>query len=372
MNRPPLLVVNTSESWGGNEHWAVRVARGMAARGHAVRFAFSHDAVGERVAAAGLDGARIRLGGDLDPRGVLALRDEMMRVRAAAVLLTRQREYLLGGLAARFAGRPRVVMGLGLRVVPRDDLKRRLSFRWADRILVNAPEIREALLERPWIAARRIAVVVNGLDLERWQPRWQAAAQARGLELRRELGLGPDQPVIATIGNLSPQKDHANLVAAAAQLAGSVPGLAVLIVGEGPLRGALEADLARRGLQGAVRLLGFRADVGPVLAAANVFALSSDNEGMAWVLMEAAASGLPIVTTDVSGARYCVEDGVTGLVVPPRDPQALAAALGDLLGDTPRRRALGRQARRLAEERFDARRMLEETAGVLFGGLPGA
>ena len=362
-----LLVVNTSESWGGNEHWAVRVARGMADRGLRVRFAWSSDVVGQRVAAAGLDGVRIRLRGDGDLRGLLRLREEMVRIRARSVLLTRWREYLLGGLAARVAGRPRVVMGLGLKIVPRADLKRRLVFALADRVLVNAPEIRDTLCTRPWIQPERIDVVINGVDLERWRPRWQPDRQLAGLEFRRARGIAESAPLLVTIGNLTHQKDHANLIAASDLLRDRFPGLRVLVLGEGELRAPLQQDIDRRGLGATVTLAGFVPDPGAALAAADLFVLSSDNEGMAWVLMEAAACGLPTVTTDVSGARFCVEEGVTGLVVPPSDPGALARAVGELLRNAQRREAMGREARALAEARVDVERMLDETADVLFG-----
>jgi D-inositol-3-phosphate glycosyltransferase len=94
------------------------------------------------------------------------------------------------------------------------------------------------------------------------------------------------------------------------------------------------------------------------------------NEGMAWVLMEAAASGLATVTTDVSGARYAVADGETGLVVPPGAPDALGEAMAALLADGPRRDAMGRRARARAEALFSERRMLDETSAVLFGVDP--
>jgi glycosyltransferase involved in cell wall biosynthesis len=360
-----LLVVNTSESWGGNEHWAVRVARGMADRGLRVRFAWSSDVVGQRVAAAGLDGVRIRLRGDGDLRGLLRLREEMVRIRARSVLLTRWREYLLGGLASRVAGRPRVVMGLGLKIVPRADLKRRLVFALADRVLVNAPEIRDALCTRPWIQPDRIDVVINGVDLDRWRPRWHAGQDELGARFRTEHGLAAAAPLLVTVGNLTAQKDHANLVAACAELHSRLPGLQAVILGEGMLRSQLEHDIRTRGLQDVIRLPGFAADVRPALAAADLFVLPSNNEGMAWVLMEAAASGLPIVTTDVSGARTCVADGATGLVVPVQDPEALARALARILADPEAARRMGREGRRLAERRFDARRMLDQTAAVL-------
>lgn len=360
-----LLVVNTSRSWGGNEHWAVRVAAGMAARGHRVRFAWTHPVVGERVAAAGLDGWRCDLRADLDLAVAWQLRSQLRRLDARAILTTKWREYLLGGLAARLARRPRAVVGLGLKVTPRDDLKRRLIFRLADRILVNAPEIRDTLAATGWIDAARIAVVVNGLDLAWHRPRLEADRAAAGRQLRAQLGIAADAPLLVNVGNLTPQKDQANLLRAVARLRATHPALRVLILGEGSLRAPLEGLAASSGLGATVLLPGFLADVRPALAAADLFVLSSDNEGMAWVLMEAAAAGLPTVTTDVSGARACVDDGVTGRVVPPRDDAALAAAIAQLLAHE-QLAEMGIAARRLAEIRFDERRMLDETEAVLF------
>lgn len=362
-----LLVVNTSRSWGGNEHWALRVAAGMAARGHRVRVAWSHPVVGGRVVAAGLAGVRCVLRADLDVPAVWQLAGELRRLDARAVLLTREREYLLGGLAARLARTPRSVLGLGLKVYPRRDLKRRLTFGLADRILVNAPEIAEALALTGWIAPERIDVVVNGLDLADHRPRWEDDAAAAGRKLRADLGIAPQAPLLVNVANLTPQKDHANLLRAAARLRRDVPGVRVLVVGEGSERPALERAIVRDGLQECVLLPGFLPDVRPALAAADLFVLSSDNEGMPWALMEAAAAGLPAVTTDVSGARACVEDGVTGAVVPIQDDAALAAAVLRLLAGN-RLPAMSQAARALAVARFDERRMLDQTESVLFGG----
>lgn len=362
-----LLVINTSASWGGNEHWAVQVAAGLSARGAVVRFLWSHEVVGERVREARLDHARIALRNDGDLPAVLRLREQIVALRADAVLPTRWREYLHAGIAARLAGRPRVVLRLGLNVRPRDDLKRRLIFRLADRVLVNATEIRATLAEVPWIDPRRVDVVVNGLDLAAWVPRWRPEAQARGAALRAELGLAPDRPLLLAVGAFSPQKDFAGLLDAMAAIHAQRPEVRLLLLGDGFLRDDLQARRAALGLTDVVQMPGFRHDVGAAMAAADLLVLSSDNEGMARVLAEAAASGLPVVATDVSGTRTAVEDGRTGLVVPPGDPAALAAAITVLLADPVRRQTMGRQARELAERRFDADRMLAETTAVLWG-----
>lgn len=370
MKAAGLVVVNSSSSWGGNEHWALCVARGMAERGHPVRFLWSHEAVGERVRAAGLDHRRLLMLSDFDPLATMRLARHLGQLNARAVLLTRWREYLLGGLAARLAGKPQVVLRLGLRVVPKDDFKRRLIFRLADRVIVNAPEIKDTLTGQTWIDPGKIAVIVNGLDLAVWLPGWEP----RGAELRRQFrnrfGLDQQAPLAVNVGNLTGQKDQATLIEACALLRSRVPDLRVLIFGEGDLHRDLQSRINGLGLQQVVTLAGFAADPMPALAAADLFIFSSRNEGMARALIEAAAAGLPAVTTDVSGARYCVQDEVSGLVTAVGDAAALAEAAGDLLLDPVRRAAMGRQARRLAEERFPVARMLDETEAVLFGPRP--
>lgn len=373
MNLEPgqgLVVMNSSVSWGGNEHWAVQVAAGMAARGARVMVVWSHDVVGERVRAAGLANRRLRLRADLDLPAIFELRQLLVQHRARAVVATRWREYLHAGLASRVAGRPRVILRLGLDGCPRDDLKRRLIFRLADRVLVNAPDIRRTLAGCAWIDPARVAVVLNGLDTDAWRPRWEPSAREAGQALRHELGVDPDAPLLLAAGIFTAQKDFAGLLTAMARLGERQPEARLLLVGDGPLRHELLARRTQLGLDRTVLMPGFRRDMGAAMAAADLFVLSSTNEGMARVLIEAAASGLPAVATDVSGTRLAVIDGQTGVVVPPQDPAAMAAALDSLLGERERRGEMGRAARALASRRFGEARMLDEAATVFFGPGP--
>ncbi len=356
-----LVVTSTSRSWGGNEEYALQVVRGLAGRGVEPLLAWSHPAVGERAAAAGVPHVRLGLRGDLDLAGLLRLARLLARGRADCVLLTRWREYLLGGLAARLAGVPWTVLRLGLRLTPRDDAKRRLVFRLADRVLVNAEEIRQALRERPWIDPARIRVVRNGVDLQRFRP------GGDGGPFRRELDLPAGAPLVGTVGALSPQKDHDTFLRAAARVLRRRPEARFVIVGEGFLRPAVEGRLDELGLRGRVVLAGERRDVRPALAALDLFVLSSTNEGMSRALLEAVACGLPVVATAVSGSADLVRpDG--GLLVPAADPGALAGAILELLADPDRRAAMGAAARGLAEREFGLERMLAGTLAVLREG----
>jgi len=358
---PRILITNDSRMWGGTEHYAVRIAAGLHRRGCDVRFLWGDKVVGERVQAEGIPGTRLRLRADGDLHGLWRLARELRAHSADALLATRWREFLLGGIATRLAGTPVMAMSLGLRVVPKNDLKRRLIFGLAHRVIVNADEIRDGLLSRSWIDPGKVTVVYNGVDPYRYRDLTGGAA------FRAELGVPESAPLLLNIGALTPQKDHATLVRAAARLADQVPAVHVVMVGEGFLRQDIEALIAETGTGERVHLAGFRDDVRPALAAADAFVLSSYNEGMPWVMIEALAAGLPLVATDISGTHACVDDGVNGLIVPERDPEALAAACVRLLADDVRHAAMGEASRRLAAERFDENRMIDQTLALLRG-----
>jgi len=358
-----VIITNMSRSWGGTEHYAVQMGAGLHARGHDVRLLWEDPVVGERAREAGVPQKQCPLRNDADLGGIHRLFRIFRNQGTDVVLMTKWREYWLGGLAAKLARVPLTVLSLGLRVVPKDDLKRRLIFRLADRVVVNAEEIRNSLRERPWIDAAKIKVVHNGVDLDRFRP------GGDGIHFRSEVGIPLDAPLVGTIGAMSPQKDHDLFVRAAALLHAEIPTAHFVIVGEGFLRPQISARIRELNLDHCFHLSGFRHDVRPALAAFDLFVLSSFNEGMAWVLLEALASGLPIVATDVSGTRACLEQGVNGLIVPPREPNALSSGISDLLRNAHLRQRMGGNSRRIAEERFDAQTMLTDTLNVFYATL---
>jgi glycosyltransferase involved in cell wall biosynthesis len=170
-----------------------------------------------------------------------------------------------------------------------------------------------------------------------------------GARVRDELGVAREAPVVGTVCVLRPQKGVDHLLEAAAVTQRAMPGLRLIVAGDGPERAALEAQADRLGLGEAVIFAGARRDVGDVLAAFDVAVLASDFEGTPLALLEYMAAARPIVATSVGGIPDVLEDGVTGLLVPPRDVAALAGALVSLLGDEPRRRSLGAAARALQQ-----------------------
>lgn len=170
-----------------------------------------------------------------------------------------------------------------------------------------------------------------------------SSGQARREQTRAALGIGPDQVVAITVANLRREKDYPNLLHAARRALDARRQLRILAVGQGPLKAEVHALHDELRLGEGLRLLGYRDDVPALLAACDIFVLGSAHEGLPVAIMEAMAAGLPVVATDVGGVSQAVEDGVTGRLVPPSDPVALADALVGL-ADDPAERARMRDA----------------------------
>ena len=207
---------------------------------------------------------------------------------------------------------------------------------------------------------RALLSVPNGIRLERFRPADDVARQS----LVAELGLPTGSRIIGTVGRLQPVKDHALLLRAFAKVRVQVPEAALVIVGDGPLRAALEAQAEQAGLSDALRFMGDRHDVPRLLTGMEVFALTSTSEGYSVALLEACASSLPIVATDVGGNREIVRHGINGRLVPSGDTAAIATALIALLRGGEQAAAMGRAGYAWAQAEASVRTMAERYHGL--------
>jgi glycosyltransferase involved in cell wall biosynthesis len=207
---------------------------------------------------------------------------------------------------------------------------------------------RDFLVEERFVPAGRVRLIWNGAPLDEFAP----VSRERALAVRRQLGLADDALVAGTIGRLNAQKGHRFLVDAAARVLSGRPSFRVLVAGDGDLMGALREQVASLGLEGRVVFAGHRTDVADLLGALDVFCISSLYEGTPLALFEAMASGKAIVSTSVDGCREVLEDGVTAVLVPPANAEALALGLERVLGDEALRAGLGRAAL-AASRRYD-------------------
>ncbi len=241
----------------------------------------------------------------------------------------------------------------------------RLAARWTDGLIVmNREDLERAKRMGFREHANLFFVHGVGVDLTRFS---SDPAEAR--VLRQNLGLDSTDPVVACVAEFNSNKNQAQLITAWPHVASRFPNATLLLVGEGPLREALQRKVVQAGMAN-VQFLGHRGDVELILAASDVFVLPSRREGLPRSIQEAMATGKPVIATDVRGSRDLVEDGVTGLLVEVGDANGLAQAITRLLGDDGLRQEMGGVAR-VRVRAYGLDRVLEEMAGVYGHYLPG-
>ena len=226
----------------------------------------------------------------------------------------------------------------------------------ADRVLSVSHVLREQLCRTIGFPVERIHVIANGVDLSGFQPSQES------IDYRAKLGVPADARVFGTVGRMVPVKAHPVLLDACRQVFREIPQAYMLIAGEGPLRGDLDRIVKEYGIVDRVKFLGWQPDVQSVLQALDLFVLSSHSEGMSNTILEAMASGLPVVATAVGGNGELVNDGDTGLLVPPDDPPALARAITALLRDPESRSSMGLRSRQRVLQDFSLETMASNYA----------
>lgn len=271
----------------------------------------------------------------------------------------------VGRIAARLAGVPIVVHTYHGHVLHsyysflKTWLLRRMEQALAslsDRLIAVSEQVRQDLIEYGVAPESKITVIPLGLELEQF-------LQLEGVrgELRRELGIAQDAPLVGIIGRLAPIKNHRLFLEMAALLAEEFPTARFAVVGDGLLRPELERYATELGLNGRVLFLGWRRDLPRIYADLDVLVISSKNEGTPVSAIEAMASGVPVVATRVGGIPDLIEDQKTGILVEPEDPSALADAVISLLRNPPMARRMGQAAQAHVLEKYTVERLLDDT-----------
>lgn len=232
--------------------------------------------------------------------------------------------------------------------------------RCTDRWITAADRASDELSRQRRIPRERISTVHYGIAMP------APADNGSDPSLRSQLGFAPDRPGLVAVANLEPRKGLSELVRALAQLRAQGIEPRTALVGEGPLRSRIEGEISELGLGGTVRLLGWRDDVEAILREADMLALPSlANECLPYVILEAMAQGLPVVSTDVAGIPEMVLDGQTGRVVAPGDVGALAGALAEMVTDVSGARAMGERGYERVRDSFGSGVMMSEMLRLL-------
>ncbi len=367
----PLSILHTESSigWGGQELRILTEMEGMRRRGHRVTLVTADSA--EILPAArhrglevvGLPIAYKKL------RGLVALRRWLGRHgRDYDVVNTHSSTdaWLVAVAGVSLRGRPPVVRTRHVSTPVNNSLATRWLYQHATRHLVVTGEaLKMQLVRDNGFDPARITSVRTGIDLDRFRP--QAAPLLRA-SLRID-----DRPAVMILATLRDWKGHDDLLDAWQRLRERVAGWQLLVVGDGPRRAHLERRVSDMGLRADVTFAGNQDDVPAWFARAAIAVLPSyGDEGVPQSLMQAAACGLPAVSTPIGAIAEAVIDGTTGLLVPPRDVGALAAALERLMTDSELRTHMGRAAYEYAQAHFGIERMLlamEEVFAGVVGGL---
>jgi L-malate glycosyltransferase len=349
-----VLHVDTARDWRGGQNQVLLTATEMAARGHDVVLACRSAGVLERRAREHrLPVKPVPFRGDFSPGAAVALSRVVGEVRPDIVQLHDPHAVGAVFVPARLRGL-RAVATRRVDFPIRGTLSR-IKYGCCLRVIAVSRAIAE-VLERDRFPAERVRVVYEGVA-DRMPP-------PGGRELLRSLGIAAGSLVVGNVAALTGHKDHATMMEAAARVVAVVPQARFVVFGAGDLRRPLEARAAALGLGERFLFAGFRSDLDAIIPAFDVFCLSSQMEGLGTSLLDAMAFARPVVATMAGGIPEAVEDGVTGRLVPVRDPQSLADALVALLCDAGTRAAFGAAGRRRFLERFTATRMVSETLKV--------
>ena len=367
-------MVNSLEM-GGSEHQMVEVASRQKAGGHDVAVGCL-SAQGPLMEALGLAGISVT---EFDPKGAL------FRPQGIYQLLRLTRFFLkhrfdivqthdlystLLGVPAAWLARVPVILSC------RRDLshwwwytpRRRAFLRQVQNrsnyVIANSQAVCDFLVEKDGFDPKRIRVIRNGVDLERFT---SASADRQGLFPH----VAAQSQLVAVVANMNVEtKGHADLIRAAAEVCREFHDVKFLLVGDGNQRSRLEALTQELGLSDTVLFLGRRKDVPGILACCDLFVLPSWAEGLPNSVLEAMASGLPVVATRVGGTPEIIEDGVNGLLVAPKEPHALALAIMQILENGEFARRIAQSARGRARAQFGFDRLLSELDNLYFEAQP--
>ena len=294
------------------------------------------------------------------PGDVLAIARHLRLVQPQIVHTFLLTASLYGRLAAILARVP-IVIGTEVNIYERKRpihaLAERLLMSGTDRVVASAESVRDFYISQVHAEPSKIDVIYNAVDFD------QAVATTSRADTRRALGVPADAPMAGIIARLTEQKGHRYLFDALASQP-SLSAVHLLVVGGGELRDVLGRDADARGLSSRVHFLGPRRDLGNLLAAMDVFVMPSLWEGLPLSMVLAMSASVPVVATSVAGIPEVVDDGRTGLLVPPGDAAALGRALVRLFADPDLRRRIGADARAAVLPRFGVDRYVDSVVAL--------
>jgi L-malate glycosyltransferase len=353
------LQIDTARTWRGGQNQVLLTAGGLRARGHRVVVVAHPNGELRKRLPADFEVVALAPRGEVDLPTAWRLSRVIRELQPDVIHAHDPHGVAVAATALSIASPPRRPALVAARRVDfhiKDNSFSRWKYRQVDRFITASDAIRTMLIE-DGVPAERATTVHEGIDVDR-------VASVEPLNVREEYWFPPHSLIVGNIAALVPHKGQKYLIDAAAIVVREAPQARFLVLGEGELRPTLEHQVKHLHLSQHVVFAGFRTDVLAVLKGLDLFVMSSVTEGLGTSLLDAMAASRPIVGTQAGGIPEVVVDGETGVLVPPRDAEALAAAILDMLRDEPKRRRMAEAGFARVGTVFSVGRMVEQTLAV--------
>ena len=350
------LHIDTARSWRGGQNQVLVTVLGLRAAGHRAMLVAHPDGALRRRAEEGLELLPLTPRTEMDLSAAWRLSRAIKELRPDIIHAHDPHGVAMAAIALSMSTQPKRAPLVAARRVDfrlRGNALSRWKYDQVDCFICSSDAIRKILLA-DGVPEHRAITVHEGIDLGR-------VAAAPPAPLHEELWLPHGAPIVGNVAALVPHKGQRHFIDAAALVLREVPDARFVIAGEGELRETLAHQIKHLNLEKHVILAGFRPDVLSLHQAFDIFVMSSITEGLGTSLLDAMAAGRPIVATTAGGMPEVVQDGTTGILVPPRDPHAMADAIIRLLKDEGLRKQMGAAGLSLVNARFSAERMVADT-----------
>lgn len=365
MKKPTVLHTEESNGWGGQEIRILHEMLGIKGRGYKVILATpSHTNIFERANKAGIETFDVRMNKSDLLKGAFELAKIIREQKVSIINTHSSKDSWMGSIAGRFSGVKIIRTRHISSELNKSPMTRLVYGPLCDAIITTGDFIKNQLIAGLRLPGDKIVSIPTGIDTEKF-------SSANGDRIRSELGFQPypDDIIIGSAAALRSWKGHEYLVKAMPILLRDYPDIKMVFAGEGPMRAAIEGWIDEAGVGKSVFLLGHREDVADVIKSFDISLLASyASEGIPQFVLQSMAAGKAVIGTTAGGIPEVVRDGVNGLVVPPRDPEAIAGAVKKIISTSGLKEKMGEAGRVMALEKHSTKNMLDDLE-LLYGKI---
>lgn len=369
MRNITILHTEASTGWGGQEIRILTELNEMSKKGHRVILACQPDSgILKKADGYGIETWVLPIRGITDLSGIMNLKSVIRDRKIDIVNTHSSKDSWAAGIAAKLDGTAKVVRTRHLSIPVKSGINSQVLYRYLpDAIVTTGESLRHYLINQTRLSPDKIVSIPTGIDLSVFNP--DAVNPA---VIRREFAINDDTPVIGTVGMIRKMKGHNVFINAVSIIHSYIPDAKFLIVGDTPpgskesgLKDELIQQIKSLGLENDIFITGYRSDIPAVMASLDVFVLPSiEHEGVPQVISQAMAMGCPVVASNVGAINEQVIPDVTGKLIPPCDPELIAASVIELIKNTEKAKEIGRNGRSLVKRKFNLKGMIESTESL--------